>query len=131
MSVINTFDLRRLLLLDAVTAALMGILLVLASQPLATLTAMPAGFLFAVGVLLLPLAAIMLAVAVLGASSPAAVWLVIGGNYAWVIASLIVMLGIWISPNLPGYVLIGVQAVVVLGFAVLEQRSLGELPGNI
>jgi hypothetical protein len=120
-STMTPFDARglaRILTLDAATCAAMGLLLVLASGPIAGLTAIPAGLLFAAGALLLPIAAYMALVARAGTGNAALVWLVILGNVGWVVASL-ALFG-FIAPNGLGVTLILGQALVVALLAWLE-----------
>jgi hypothetical protein len=52
------------------------------------------------------------------------VWLVILGNAGWVIASLALIFGDWIAPNMLGIAFIGVQAIAVAILAALEYSGL-------
>lgn len=113
--------LRRILLLDAATCAAMGILLIVAAAPIAGLTALPAGLLFWAGVILIPVAFYMAAVARLAAGNALAVWAVILGNAGWVAASL--GLFAFVSPNMLGTGLILAQAAAVGALAWLEAAA--------
>jgi hypothetical protein len=110
--------LGRILNLDALTCAAMGLLLLVASGPIAGLTALPPSLLFYAGALLIPIAIYMALVARKGTESGLAVWLVILGNFGWVLASL--ALFAFISPNALGIAFVLAQAAVVALLAWLE-----------
>lgn len=118
----SLFTFRNIGLLDAVTAAAMGVLLSAASDPLAALTALPAGFLFYIGLALFPMAA-AIAVAALR-QTPALVWLVILGNVLWVIASFALLASAWIAPNYWGVAFVAGQAAVVALLTLMEYAAL-------
>jgi ketosteroid isomerase-like protein len=127
--------LRKLLLLDAGTCALMGVCLALGAGMLAALTGIPAPLLFYAGIVLLPIAAFMLLVALRLLSSGTAVWLIVLGNALWVLASLGLIFGSWIAPNAFGYAFIAGQAAVVALFTWLEyaawrRAAQGDLPAG-
>ncbi|MBX9960853.1 MAG: hypothetical protein K2Y15_12020 [Burkholderiaceae bacterium] len=103
---------------DAASGIAMGLPLVAFAEPLATLLGLPAPLLLACGLALFPFAALML-LAARSARPPAAlVWLVIGGNVAWVLGS------VWLWFALPltllGQVFLVVQALAVLLLTELE-----------
>ncbi len=118
--------LRTLLTLDAVTCTVMGGLL-LAAGPLAGITQIPAGFLSGAGMLLLPIAAFMVAVARLRPIPGWAAHMVVLGNVLWVVASVALPASGVLEPNLAGWICLLAQALVVALLAVLEfegaQRS--------
>ncbi|RVU39173.1 hypothetical protein EOI86_07960 [Hwanghaeella grinnelliae] len=115
--------LRTLLAIDAVTCAAMGVLLIAASVPLGRLTDITAPLLFWAGAVLLPVAGFM---AVCARLMPVPAWaasLVVLGNVAWVLASLVLpVLGI-ITPNPLGWLFLTAQAVVVAILAWLESAA--------
>jgi hypothetical protein len=111
---------RNIVLFDAATCAVMGLALVLAAAPLASLTSIPVTILYFAGVALLPIAAFMAAVAVGRVRSIAGPVMVIGGNALWVVASVALMVGDWIVPSGFGYLFIGAQAAAVAVLAALE-----------
>jgi hypothetical protein len=115
---------RNVVLFDAATCAVMGLALVLAAAPLASLTAIPVTHVHYAGVALLPIAALMAAVALGRVPLVAGAALVIGGNVLWVLGSVALMVGDWIEPNGFGYVFIGVQAAAVALLAALELAAL-------
>lgn len=103
---------------DAASGIAMGLPLVAFAEPLAVLLGLPAQLLLACGLALFPSAALML-LAARSARPPAAlVWLVIGGNVAWVLGS--VWLWYALSLTLPGQVFLVVQALAVLLLTELE-----------
>ena len=110
--------LGRILGLDALTCAAMGLLLLAASGPVARLTDLPPSLLFYAGALLIPIAIYMAIVARYGTSSSLAVWSVILGNMGWVLVSL--ALFVFIAPNAIGVAFILAQAAVVGLLAWLE-----------
>ena len=118
---------RTLLTLDAVTCTVMGGLLLAASGPLAGMMQIPAGFLSGAGMLLLPIAAFMVAVARLRPIPGWAAHMVVLGNALWVVASVALPAGGVLAPNIPGWICLLAQAGVVALLAVLEfeaaQRS--------
>jgi hypothetical protein len=114
---------RNVLFLDAATCAVMGIGLTLLPGLVHSITRIPAPLLFYAGLSLLPIAAFMALVAMAGAPT-IGVWLVILGNAGWVIASLALIFGDWIAPNMLGIAFIGVQAIAVAILAALEYSGL-------
>jgi hypothetical protein len=110
--------LARILVLDAATCAAMGLLLLVASSPLAGLTGIPAPLLLYAGLALIPIALYMAAVARVATGNALAVWLVVLGNIGWALASL----GLFavISPNILGTAFILAQAAVVAALAWAE-----------
>ena len=112
--------LRNTLLVDAATCVATGALLALGAAPLSGLLGLPADLLRYAGVSLFPIAAFMVWAA-LRRQAPA-VWIVILGNAAWVLASVVVLFGF--SPTVLGYVFVIVQAVAVALLAELEYTGL-------
>jgi hypothetical protein len=115
--------LRNLLLLDAATCALMGVMLALGAGVLAAWMAIPTGLLFYAGLLLVPVAAFIAGAALHAPASRPAVSLIIVGNVLWVAASLALLVGDWIAPNALGATFIGAQALAVAGLAALEYQA--------
>lgn len=115
--------LRRLLLIDATSCALMGAALVAAADPLASLIAIPSTLLFRAGLILLPIAAFM---ALLARQRPVPGWgvsLIVIGNLLWVFASLALPLSGSVSPNLLGWLFLLAQAAFVTLLTLLEHRA--------
>jgi hypothetical protein len=117
-------SLRSLLLIDAATCALMGLALESGAVPIAALTGLPADLLFYAGLSLLPIAAVMALVALRPALRPAGAWLIIVGNLAWTVASLILLVSGWVAPNGLGIACVLAQAAAVAALALLEHTAL-------
>lgn len=114
--------LNKILALDALTCALMGIALIFLATALSGLLALPQDLLFHAGWLLLPIALFMALLARQSRPSAAGTWLVILGNLAWVVASLTVLL--IADPNALGVGFVVIQAIVVAGLARAEFGAL-------
>jgi len=112
--------LRNVLLLDAASGIVGGLLFVLAAAPLAELLVMPAAFLRGAGALLLPFAAFVLWVAMRQPIPRKAVWLVVGLNAIWVVESVGLLIGDWIAPNTLGTAVVLAQAMAIAVIAELE-----------
>jgi hypothetical protein len=117
--------LRRILLIDAATCALTGLVLSLFAPTLEPLLGLPYALLQYAGLALLPIAAFMAWVALRAKPPVLGVWTVIAGNAAWVLASLLLV--VWLSPSLLGYAFVIAQAVVVALLAELEYAGLRKL----
>jgi hypothetical protein len=116
--------LRRVLLIDAGTCVAMGALLLAAAFALASMLALPEPLLRYAGVSLLPIAAFMTWVATRSSLPRWGVWLVVAGNILWVVASISLLFGAWVSPNALGYIFVIVQAACVALLAALEYAGL-------
>lgn len=119
----STF-LRRALVADAAISGATAVLLVLAGGVLAQPLAVPESLLRYAGVVLIPFAMYVGLVARRDAVPRASVLAIIGLNVAWVVASLWLVLGGPIQPNLLGYAFIVGQAVAVAAFAELQYVGL-------
>ncbi|GLT10293.1 hypothetical protein GCM10007928_25250 [Sulfitobacter porphyrae] len=122
MSSQSNAPLKTILLLDAATCLLMGLLLATASGFVCSITALPQTLLFCAGILLLPIGLFMAATAIWWPGSAAAVWLIIVGNAGWVIASLGLLM--IVTANGLGVVFVLAQALVVAVLAWVEYRAL-------
>jgi len=123
--------LRNVLLLDAASGIVGGLLFVLAAGPLAQLLEMPAEFLSGAGAVLLPFAAFVLWVATRQPIPAKAVWIVVVLNILWVVESVALLIGNWVAPNAFGTAVVVVQAVAIAIIAELEivgLRSRGAQP---
>lgn len=115
--------LRRLLWLDGLSCAAFGALLPALRQPLSTLTGLPAPLILWAGLLLWPVAAILMVAATRPRIPPLPVRFVIAVNLIWSAASLIVLLILPLTTM--GLVLVLAQMLVVLATAGLQHRLLG------
>ncbi|MHA6491945.1 hypothetical protein ACX0MV_01705 [Pseudomonas borbori] len=112
--------LRRALLADGLVGVSTGALLVLASDWLSGLLALPRELLLGAGLTLLPLAAFLIWLSRREPMPRVAVWAVLAINALWVIDSALLLVSGWLTPNLLGYSFIISQAVTVALFFELE-----------
>ena len=120
----SVLNLRNVLWLDAATCALMGTALTLAAAPLGDIAQIPTSLLFYAGLILFPVAAFIAVVAAASGEHRPAVWLIVGGNVLWTVASLVLLVTGWIGPNALGSAFIVVQALVVALLTALEYQAL-------
>lgn len=108
--------LRAVVWFDASTGVLLGALHLLLTAPLAEWLGLPAGLLQAAGVMLLGYAALAIAIARSEPMPRGWLWVLIGGNLAWALASLVLLLGSTLTPTLLGqaYLLVHVVSVAML-----------------
>lgn len=112
--------LRRVLLLDAATCVGMALLHTGLGGTVAALTGMPMALVLASGLVLFPIAALMVWTALRAHLVAPAVWLVILGNVGWTVASFALALGPDMGLSMIGRLYICAQALGVLMFAALE-----------
>jgi hypothetical protein len=115
--------LRPVLFADAATCLASGLLMSAGASLLSELLGLPRALLLESGLVLFPIAAFIAGVGARASGSSLAVAAVAAGNLAWVLGSLWVMAGGQFAPNLWGMIFVGAQALVVLGFAMLEGRG--------
>lgn len=121
--------LNRILAFDALTCALMGLVLIVSAPVLCELLALPKSLLSYAGWLLIPIAIFMAVLSRQATPWAAGVWLVILGNAGWVVASLAVLAAT--SPNLLGVGFILFQALVVAVLAAAELGAVRRQPASI
>jgi hypothetical protein len=115
----RSFTLRQIVIADAMTCFVFGLLLVAASAPLSPLLGLPQSLLFYAGVILFPCAALM-GIAAKTSSKPL-IGTVIAGNVAWIAASIAVL---FLFPTTGlGVVFLLAQAGAVAVLAALEWRA--------
>ena len=117
-------SLSKILIVDASTCAVMGVLLAFGSRQMSALTAIPPALLFYAGLSLFPVAVFMAAVAARPAIQPTIGWLAVWGNALWIAASVLLLASGWIAPNALGIAFIAGQALAVAGLAWLEHLAL-------
>ena len=107
---------------DAIVSAAMGVALLVAAEPLTQLAGwnLPAGFLWTIGLLLLPWAALNAAVARADRPARAVVRVSIGGDIAWVAGSAAMVLLYASSLSTLGLVLLVGQGLAVAGVLALK-----------
>jgi hypothetical protein len=112
--------LRQALLADAAICAAAGLLMLPGAGFLASLFGLPEALLRSVGLALIPYAAFVAYTATRRPIPLGAVWAVILLNALWAGASIILLLGGWLTPNTLGTGLVLFQALVVAGFAAVQ-----------
>ena len=110
--------LHTVLRMDAASCALMGISLLLFAGNLSLLLGVPTDFLRACGLVLFPCAALMLVAAHYPRPPAILLWLIIGGNIAWVLGSA--LLGVFLPLTALGQGFVLAQAFAVAVLAGLE-----------
>lgn len=131
MTVTETPSLRAIVGLDAATCAVMSTLLLGGGGILSSFLGIPHVVLTGAGILLFPVAVFMAFVAARASAPGWAAWIVIAGNAAWVIASLALVLGPFITPTKLGIAFILAQAAVVAILAVAEYRAYMKNAGSL
>jgi hypothetical protein len=124
MTIRNTPFLRNTLLADAAMGLAAAALLVIGSGSLSPLLALPESLLFWAGVALLPIAIFLVVLA--RKEMVQRTWLreIVFINWAWVAASIGILLVAPITPNMLGIGFVLAQAIAVAAFAVLEGLAL-------
>ncbi len=123
--------LRRALLLDAAASGGMGILLLVAAGALERVFGLPVNLVRAVGVFLVPFAALLLWVATRRHALPGITRLIVVGNVLWVVASVLLLVSGLVKPTLLGEIFVLGQAAAVMLFAYLEYRGLRFVQGTL
>ena len=116
--------LRRALIVDAVVTGATALLLVFAAGMLAPWLEVPESLLRSAGIVLIPFVVYVAVVARREVVPRASVLVIIGLNFAWVAASLWLLLGGPIEPNALGYAFIIAQALAVALFAEVQYVGL-------
>ena len=119
----STF-LRRILVLDAVSCAGMGLLLVTFSGGLSGVLSLPAELLQQASAVLLPFASLLAFLSTRARLPRAAVWAVIVANAIWAVDSIVLLFTGWVQPSLLGYLFVVAQAAFVAAIAELEYMGL-------
>lgn len=124
MTVENTPFLRNILLADAAMGAAAAALTIFGAGFLAPLLALPEGLIFWAGVALVPIALFLFAMA--RRPQVPRSWLreIVLINWAWVAASVAMLVGGLVQPNLLGALFVVAMALAVALFAVLQGMAL-------
>jgi hypothetical protein len=120
MTLNSSLFLRRALLLDAVVSGAVGLVMVVGGSFLGGFLRLPITLLFVAGLILLPFAAWLIFLSTRQTLSRSTVITVVVINALWVIASSVVLVSGFVSPNALGYAFVIFQAVVVAIFAELQ-----------
>ncbi len=116
--------LRTVLRLDAAASGALGIAAAAGAGVLDTLLGLPADLLLGVGIFLVVYAAGLVLLATRARMPRPAVWVVVLGNAAWVLASLGLAVGLWSALTVLGVVIVLAQAGAVAVFADLQYAGL-------
>ena len=122
------FNLKTILIIDAITCAALFLLCVFATATVAALLGLPSGVVTVAGWIGLTSAALMLFVASQTEPSKGLTNLIAIGNLGWVAASFAVIAVFAGQMSWPGIVIVAVQALVVLDLALLEAKGAAALP---
>jgi hypothetical protein len=120
LNVQSSSFLRRVLLADAFTCVMTGLLMLLGAGVLEPMLGLPATLLQNTGLVLLPIAGFIAFVGMRAQLSRRLVWVIIAGNAIWVLDSIALLMSGWVAPTTLGQAFIVVQAVAVAVFAELE-----------
>ena len=116
--ILSTF-LKRVLTLDAASCLAMGLLLTLGAGALAPMFGIDRQIVGGAGLALIPVGLFILWLGTRQAAAPAFVYLVIAGNIAWSVESVVLIANAdKITPL--GIAFVGVQAAAVAGLSLLE-----------
>lgn len=116
--------LRPVLRLDAAASGALGVAATAGAGVLDTLLGLPADLLRGVGVFLAVYAVGLVVLAARPRIPRPAVWVVVLGNSAWVLASLGLAVGLWSTMTVLGLVVVLAQAGAVAVFADLQYAAL-------
>ncbi|HEY0851716.1 MAG TPA: hypothetical protein VGD96_17515 [Bradyrhizobium sp.] len=116
--------LRRALLADAVFSGVSAVGLTFGAGVFAALFSLPEVFLREVGLFLIAYAAFVGWLGTRQTMMKVLVLIVIIGNAAWTLGSIALLFSGAVSPNLPGMVMVGAQAIATGVFAELQYIGL-------
>jgi hypothetical protein len=116
--------LRPVLCLDAAASGALGVAATAGAGVLDTLLGLPADLLRGVGIFLVVYAVGLVVLAARPRIPRPAVGVVVLGNFAWVLASLGLAVGLWSTMTVLGIVVVLAQAAAVAVFADLQYAAL-------
>ena len=122
--------LRGALFADALASGAVALLLVVAAGPLESLLAIPAPFLRWAGLILIPYVALVALLGTRDTIAPRNAWLVVEANVAWTVASVLVLVMGWITPNTLGLLFVLGQAAVVAGLGAAQFAGIRQGRGD-
>ena len=115
---------RPVLLADALVSGATGLLLAVAAPMLESWLGLPAALLRYAGLVLLPFAAVVAWLGSQAAPPRAGVQAIIATNFAWVAASILLLVAGGVNPTALGIAFVLFQAVVVLVLGELQVMGL-------
>lgn len=116
--------LRRAIQADAIFSGVSGVLLTFGAGEFAPLLNLPEALLRATGLFVVAYAALVGWLGTRQSMPKALVVIVIAGNAAWTLASIALLLGAAVNPNLLGEAAIAMQAIAVGALAELQYIGL-------
>lgn len=122
--------LRGALVADAAVSGVVAALQLGFAGRLADLLHVPSTLLLGTGAFLVAYVVMLLLLARSARVWPALLWLVILGNVAWAVGCIGLVFTVQVNPSALGMAFLGVQAVTVLIFAVLEYMGLSQSSGG-
>jgi len=123
-SVVPSSLLRTALLIDAVVSGAMGVLQLVATDWLATLTSLPSALLFESGLFFVVYASLLVVLARCARVRSSLIGFIVIGNVGFAIACAALLLSTLVSPSGLGKLFVLLQLDAVLVFAALEWRGL-------
>ena len=124
----SIFNLKNILLIDAMTCTILFVTCVFATATVATLLGLPSEVVAVAGWVGLPSALLMLFVARQKVPSKGVANLIAVGNIGWVAASFAVLAIFAGQMTWVGIAVVVVQAIVVLDLAIFEAKGAAALP---
>jgi hypothetical protein len=121
--------LRLALFADAVASGATAALLLAGAGVLERWLALPVGLMREAGLVLIPYVLLVAVVASRAATPVATVTAIIAVNAAWTAASVLLLLGGWVSPTLLGVAFVLAQALAVGAFGVIQYLCLRQTVG--
>jgi len=122
----TSLSLGRILRLDALTCTVLGLVLLVAHAGLSPLLGLPSPLLMVAGAVLLPCAVLMQIAGADPGRRRALVWVIILGNLAWFVASLLVAFVLF-EPTPLGLAFVLLQAAAAAALTVVERLGLSRL----
>jgi hypothetical protein len=121
--------LRRAVLADAIVRGAMALLLTIAAGALAPFLNLPEAVLRETGLLLIAYSALVGWLGTRPSMPKALVLVVIAGNAAWTLASIVLLFSGAVTPNLTGEAFVAIQAIATGAFAELQYIGLRRSSG--
>jgi hypothetical protein len=123
--------LRRAIVADAIFSGVSALLLTFGAGELGPLLNLPEALLRETGVFLIAYATLVGWLGMRPSMPKALVAIVISGNAAWTIASIVLLFSEAVTPNLLGEVFVAMQAIVVGALAELQFIGLRRSGGSV
>jgi hypothetical protein len=122
--------LRYALIGDALASGATGLLLAGGASLLTGLLGLPEQLMRYAGLFLLPYAAVVAFVGTRATVPKGVVWTIIAANAIWVVESILLLIGGWVSPTTLGIAFVTAQALIVAAFAEAQFIGLRKSPST-